>query len=297
MKMKKTIELTKILLKNTNNQFIMKNKTKRAKIGIWAIVIYVAVVFGYISNNVIELLLDINQPAIFLGILFIAISGLTIVQTIITSINIFYMSKDIEYLLPMPITSKELLMAKFNTLLITEYIVEFIFTLVPIIFYGMLTSANIVFYIYAFLVLILFPVLPAAIATLVVIIIMSFSKNTKNKDRFSIIATIISLVLVLSVQFISMPEIEMTEEQMTENFMQVNGMIDVVAKYFITIKPSIETLSNHTQIYGLYSFLKLFIITVVSYILFIILGNKLYLKGAVRKCFKYRKCKREIYKW
>jgi len=255
--MKKVIELTKVLLKNTNNQFTMQNKSKASKRGVLILVIYVAIIFGYLSYNIVDMLIQINQPVIFLGMLLIAISALVIFQTIVTSINMFYMSRDIEYLLPMPITPKELLMAKFNTLLITEYVMELLFTIVPIIIYGMLTNAGLIFYIYAIFVLLLFPILPAAIASLIIVFIMSFSKKTKNKDKYAVVATIISIIFVIGIQFIAMPEVEMTEEQLVQNFVKLNGMIDVVGKYFITIKPSLEALANYSNLFGGVSILKL----------------------------------------
>lgn len=292
--MKKVIELTKILFKNTNSQFTIKGKS--SKIGILVLVLYVAIMFGYLSYHIVKLLIAYNQPIIFIGIILLAIALLTIFQTILTSINIFYMSKDIEYLLPMPISDKELLMAKFNVLLITEYIIELMFTFVPIIIYGMLTSAGIMFYIYSVLVLLLFPIFPAVIASIVVVLIMSFSKNTRNKDKFTTIATIISIILILGIQFISISNAEFTDEQMMEKFLQLNGMIDVIGDYFITIKPSLDTLSNYNNIIGIISLVKLLMITIISYILFIILGNKVYLRGAIRSNNKYRKLKTSNFK-
>lgn len=286
--MKKIITLTKILFKNTNNQFNV-NKNKSSKIGIVAVIIYLAVMFGYLSYQIVKLLIAYNQPVIFIGILLLIIAAVVIFQTIFSGISIFYMSKDIEYLLPMPINTKELLIAKFNTLLITEYIVELIFGIVPIIVYGLLTSATLMFYVYILIILFVFPVFPAAIASLIIVMIMSFSKHTKNKDKFTIIVTILSIGLAIWMQLGAMSNVEFTDEEMMKKFIELNGTIEIIGEYFITIKPSLEAISNYNNIIGLISLIKLLGITAISYCLFILLGNKLYLKGAVRCCFKYGK--------
>lgn len=294
--MKKVMTLTKILFKNTSSQFNIKSKNKSSKIGIIALICYVAIIFGYLSYQIVKLLIAYNQPVIFIGILLLLIAMLVIFQTIFSGISIFYMSKDIEYLLPMPISTKELLMAKFNTLLITEYIVELIFTVVPIMVYGMLTSAGIVFYIYALLILFLFPIFPAAIASLIMVVIMSFSKHTKNKDKFTVIVTILSIVFAIWIQLSSMSNVEFTDEQMMQKFIELNGTVDVIGEYFITIQPALETLANYNNMFGILSLLKLLAITFISYLLFIMLGNKLYLKGAIRSNFKYGQCSKKTYK-
>ena len=83
-------------------------------------------------------------------------------QTILVCTNIFYFSKDIELILPFPIKPVNLLIAKFNTLICTLYVSEAIFGIIPICIYGILTHSTLLFYIYAVLIFIFFPVFLAA---------------------------------------------------------------------------------------------------------------------------------------
>ena len=96
---------------------------------------------------------------------------------------LFYFSKDIEYLLPLPLKPYEIVIAKFNTILVTEYITVFAFLLVPFIIYGIVTSASLLFYLYGALVLLVFPILPALISSIIVMLVMSITGIIKNKDK------------------------------------------------------------------------------------------------------------------
>ena len=229
----------------------------------------------------IKTLKDINQEAIFLGIFMLAIAFLTIFQTIFSSINIFYFAKDINYILPLPLKPYEILLSKFNVLIITEYVTEFVFALAPFIIYGVLTGAGAMFYVYGLLVLLLFPILPAIIATILVMIIMTFSKFSKNKDRFRLIGGLIGIFIAIGAQFIAQRNTEISTEGVINLFMKANGLVEMLESYFITLKPAVETLINANNIQALSSFVELFLISLASLIVFVLIGQKLYFRGVV----------------
>ena len=65
--------------------------------------------------------------------------------------------------------------------------------------------------------------------------------------------------------------------ELIELLMQANSMVEVVSDTLPVIKPAINAILNSSFI----EFLKLLGITAVFYIVFIIIGNKLYFRGAV----------------
>ncbi|MFR5190508.1 MAG: putative ABC transporter permease subunit, partial [Clostridia bacterium] len=196
MKMNKVITLTKVFLKNSFQNYRMdtKQKTHKKKTGMLIIYIfafcYLAAVIGFISFGMINSMMQIQQEAIFLGIFLLAIAFLLLLQSIFSCMNMFYFSKDVEFVLPLPVKPIEILMAKFNSMLITEYIVELAMGIIPFLLYGILTGANAFYYIMAVMVLLVFPIFPMLIASLLVMIVMSFAKFTKKKDTFQLIAMI-----------------------------------------------------------------------------------------------------------
>ena len=87
-----------------------------------------------------------------LGIFIISNAMPTIIQSIISAKNVFYFSKDLDYILPLQLKPREILISKLNVILVTEYVMELIFAVAPIIVYGILTSAGAMFYIVSLLV-------------------------------------------------------------------------------------------------------------------------------------------------
>ncbi|MFR8104593.1 MAG: putative ABC transporter permease subunit [Clostridia bacterium] len=301
----KIFSLTKAFLKNSyQNNFGFsrqgKQRKTRAKIGgiLLAIIliVYIASIFGFISFGMIQSFMSIHQETLFIGIFFLAIAFLVIFQTIFTSVNVFYFSKDVEHVLPFPIKPWELLVAKFNTIIITEYMIECLFGLVPILLYGILTGAGFLFYLFAIFVLLLFPILPGLIVCFIMMIIMSFSKLFRDKDKFQLVSSFIIIAVVVGIQlfFINGQQQGMSEEEMLASLMQANSMVSTISSYFPTIEPSVEALTSTTFLAAFWGLLKLFTITVVSYVIFIFLGQKLYLRGAIGSLSGGTKTKRKL---
>ena len=279
--MNKIFSLTKVLLKNSFQKYDEKNSKKLSKairiISYGILLIYLMAIFGFMSYGLITTLKQVHQEAMFIGIFLLALALLTILQSIVGATNVFYFSKDLEFILPLPLKPREILIAKLNVILVTEYIMEILFAVAPIITYGVLTSAGPMFYIISLLVLLIFPIIPILIATFIIMIIMSFSKGVKNKDRFRLIAPILGIIIALVFSFAISGTSEITDDELIELLMQANSMVEVVSDTLPVIKPAINAILNSSFI----EFLKLLGIIAVFYIVFIIIGNKLYFRGAV----------------
>ena len=288
----KVIILTKVLLKNSFQQYESAKKGKKLARNLLYILVfaYVMGLFGFLSYQIINTLQKIHQESIFIGMFLIGIAFFIILQGIISATNVFYFSKDLEYILPLPLKPTEILVAKLNVILITEYVVEIIFGLAPILIYGILTSAGISYYIIAFLVLLIFPLIPLILSTLLVMIIMSFTKGIKNKDRFQLIVPILAIIFVFLISFTSTGTSEMTEQEVLEKLLQANQMIEIINDKFVIFKPAINAIIHSNFI----EFIKLLSITIISYILFLFIGNKVYFRGAIGNSSSGNANKRKI---
>ena len=283
--MKTTLLLTKIFLKNSFNFKKNKNNKKTNIVGIILLsiffVAYFCGIFGFMSFEMIKTLKEVNQETLFLGMMFLAILTIMVFQTIFTSINLFYFSKDIEFVLPMPIKPTQVLMAKFFNLVITEYIIEVLFLVAPLTVYGVLTNAGVLFYIYSILILLIFPILPLAIVCTIIMCIMAFSKLIKNKDRMQLVATIFTILIVVVIQVLSMQNEELTDEQLMQKMLEANGAVSIFLEVFITLKFSINALTNASNIIGFFELLKLISISGIGILIFREIGNKIYYKGVI----------------
>lgn len=281
----KVISLTKVFLKNSFKNYMPSVKTKQKKTGMLLLYIlafgYLAGVMGFVSYGMITSMMQIHQEAVFLGVFLLGMALLLVFQSIFSCMNVFYFSKDVEYVLPLPLRPVEILMAKFNTMLVTEYIMEFIIGFIPFLLYGILTGASIFYYIMAVIVLMVFPIFPILIASLLVMIIMSFAKITKKRDTYQFIATIILILVIFGIQFFISGHVKMSEEQMLEQLVQTNGLVQSIGQYFVTLLPSVQAMTATNIGTMLLELIKLLAITAAAYGIFMLLGQKIYFKGAI----------------
>ena len=295
----KVISLTKVIFKNSfQNMETAKeaktNKKSKSMIILYIFVfLYLAGIIGVFSNGLIKELIAIKQEQMFIGLILLAIAGFVLIQSIFSAINILYYSKDNEYILPLPIKPSEIVASKTNVLLITEYFVIAIIGLIPLSIYGILTSASFLYYISMVIVLLTFPIIPVLISSLLVLIVMSFSKFTKNKNRFQLIATLFIMAIVFVLSFATSNQ-QTTPEELIEMVTKANGLVETIRGAFPTLGMAIESLVNNNIQNQILNLGLLIITTVVIYAVYIILGQKLYLKGAVGNLSSGKKTKKKI---
>ena len=282
--MNKVFSQVKVFLKNSYQFNYNRRNTKSAAskivmpVVMFALAAYIMAIFGFLSYKMISMLTPINQASLFLGVFLLVIALFIIIQTVFSALNIFYFSKDITYILPLPIKPWQIVTAKLITLLITQYIVEFVVSLAPIIVYGVLTSAGVGFYFCSVIVLILFPIFPAVIACLLIMFLMIFARFARSKDAFQVLVAIVALGLVMGIQIFISKNINLDPADFVKMLQNANGLVSAIGQYFITIMPAVNMV---TGVNVLTSFLELFGITIGSAAVYILLSQKLYFIGAV----------------
>ena len=294
----KVLSLSKVIFKNSfQNMETAKevnNKKSKSMIILYIFAfLYLAGIVGVFSNSLISELLKIHQEKMFLGVILLGIAGFVLIQTIFSAINLLYYSKDNEYILPLPLKPSQIVIAKTNVLLVTEYFIVAILGLIPLSIYGILTYANILYYIEMVIVLLIFPIIPILISSLLVLIVMSFAKFTKNRNRFQLIATILILVIVFIASF-AMGNTDSSPEELVQMVMKANGMVELVKNAFPTLGMAIESLTNVNIGIQLLNIMLLIATTAIIYALYVFVGQKLYLKGAVGNLYSGKKNKKKI---
>ena len=191
--MSNVLALTKVLIKNNVFAFSGKKKkgkqvsTKSSVIGFIFLVVFCTLCIG---GPMVYLLSDLLKEFDFSNLVLsfvIPIGGLTsIVFGIFSIISVFYFSKDSERLLPLPIKSSELLLAKFFSALFSEYLLLIMF-IYPIIFgVGLGIGASFIYYLYSLIIFILMPIIPSVIMAIILMlfnkILMEFSHIIKKAD-------------------------------------------------------------------------------------------------------------------
>ena len=288
--MEKVIKLTKIFLKNSfsNMDARMGISTKsKNKILIYGILfLYFAGLIIFLGYNLLDGLIAIHQETIFVGMILFMIFGLAIIQTIFSSINILYFTKDSEYLLPLPLKPYQIILARTNVMLIAEYLIIFLLGFIPLVMYGVLTGAGIIYYLTMIFAVILIPILPVLLISIIVMFIMSFAKLTKNRNRFQLFATllVLAIIIALSISTSGMQQ-DLTNEEMAQMVVKANGMVELIKGYIPTIDYLMEALTTNSLFITIVEVLKTLGITIVGFILYMLIAQKIYFKGLVGNLF------------
>ena len=288
--MNKVIKLTKIFLKNSfsNMDARMGISTKsKSKIIVYGLLfLYFAGLIIFLGYNLLDGLIAIHQETIFVGMILFMIFGLAIIQTIFSSINILYFTKDSEYLLPLPLKPYQIILARTNVMLIAEYVIIFLIGFIPLVMYGILTGAGIVYYLTMILSVILVPILPVLLISMLIMFIMSFARLTKNRNRFQLFATllVLAIIIALSISTSGMKQ-DLTNEEMAQMVVQANGMIELVKGYVPTVDYLMEALTTNSLFTAIVEVLKTLGITIIGFIVYMLIAQKIYFKGLVGNLF------------
>lgn len=291
--MRKILTLTKIFLKsslsNMNTKMGMPSNVKGkhlSKILYTILFLYLAGIIIILSYGMINGLKGIHQETAFIGLILFSILGITTVQSIFSSINILYFTKDSEYLLPLPLKPYQIILARTNVLIILEYIITILVGLIPLTLYGILTNMGILYYITMIISLVLLPILPILLISIIVMIIMSFARLTKNKNKFQLIATALVLIIVIALS-LSLNNIDenMTDEQMAQMLVQANSMVELIKGYFPTLAYLTTALTSNTISTIILELLKTTGLTILGLIIYTLIAQKLYLKGLIGNLF------------
>lgn len=292
----KIMKLSKIFIKDYFENLYIFNKNGK-KINIkskftWLVLIII-VTIGYLSMKLIEQLYKSGQGILFFKIYFPILATLFMFQAIMVYCNVFFFSKDLEYILPLPIKPIELLIAKFNNVICITYGTEAILLAIPSFMYGIITVQPIMYYLSMILVLIIFPIFFIILISIIMLFIMQLTKFIKNKDIFQVlIITILSFIitfveiyifnLIFNEEVINIQTNNEVVENATINIEILNNKLDKLNNYFIIINPCINMINNLKIINILIELFKIIIINLIGFILFILLGKILYLKNILK---------------
>jgi len=285
---KKIISLSKVLCKEYFEKLPMFNSknSKQSKL-FKAAGIISAFALGYLSYNIIDFFKKTGQPQIFLNIYLLISAIIIIYQQILASINIYYFSKDLEDILPLPIKPIELLISRFNMLVTISYVNIIMFVFVPLLLYGMMVSRTFIYYPSMLIMLAIFPIFFALIISVIMLFVMQLSKIIKNKEIFQLIVITIligsftifegwAIENVLS----NTVEIEQIQQGEEINLIEIiNNKVSEINKYLITINPSVKILTQNNILNNLIQLIKIILVNIIAFILFLLVGKKLYLKN------------------
>lgn len=286
--MNKFISLTKVLLITGDTPFVKSGKKKIRGFILFALLatafLSIAISIGNLTRIIYDSLVPINQEGTVILLAYTLASMLILVFGVFYVLSVFYFTKDIDNLLPLPLKPMEILTSKFLVTLIYEYLIEILFLLPVIICYGVKSHGNVLFYIINFLIFITIPIIPLIIASILSIVIMSFTNLAKNKDRFKVVSSIVIMFIILGFNMYSnkITSGSMSTIKLQNTFAEgKNSFLSTITTVFFNAKLASLAVIKAGSLKGLIYIGIYIAITVLFVILFLVFAQAFYFKGVI----------------
>lgn len=282
--MAKFLSLTKVLLKCSMGMLTDGKSKKGMSIFLYSIIalscLPLAVVFFFMVRSTLDVLGSIGQAGSALGSMMFLACFLIFIFSIFIIPSIFYFSSDSNILLSLPLKPEQIIGSKFVVCLVYEYMFGCAVMIPTFAAYIDYAGVTLPFLIGGVLSLILVPIFPLVLGTILTILMMRFVPFFKNRDRFNLIAGVLTLILAFGFSFFmnSMDPGDGNTQAMMQSILQGNNsLLEVFMKFFPMIPFFIRGMVDG-------NYLQLLIgitIVVISVVVLLTLGKFLYFKGAI----------------
>lgn len=281
--MRKYLSLTRVLLKNSMGMMSDGKSKKALNVFIYGVLAVCMIPLGFtlymMFNTAMAQLQPLQQEGAVLALGFHISSLVTFLFSIFLIPSIFYFSKDSETLLALPLPSQTILSAKFSVCLVYEYAFTLIVCVPLYIAYANNAAIGIPYILLALAIFITLPIYPLVLSSIITMLLMRFVPFFKNRDRFNMIAGILSIILAFGFSF-AMNSGTIAEDPNALISMLTQGnnsMISLFSKIFPAIPFAAEALISSDALQLVYYIL----ITCAALAVLVILGKWLYFKGAI----------------
>ena len=284
--LRKWLILTSVFLKVTVGSLLsMKIGGKENK---WA-GIFIVILVGVCIIPVLWIGYNLFEPIFTLfaqgGHLHVGV-GLTLNITAITIFlfslmaapALFYFSKDVEYLLPLPIKPELIIGAKFTMALLFEYLVALafmipiFFALIPLVSTGELAINTII-------TLLTLPIVPLIYSTVFTMLLVRISRFGRNPDRYTMFVGLVGMFLAVGFTLIFNNIVMIDPESVVNMLMDEPAVFDTLNWVFLNNSFAANALAGDNS--WLVNQAINISITFVWIIIFFILARILYFKGVV----------------
>lgn len=227
----------------------------------------------------------IGQEGAILG-LGVTLSSLVIfLFGILYILTVFYYSRDVEHLLPMPLAPGHILGAKFSLALVYEYYTAIVFLGPLLITYGVKSDAGIAYYLLAIVIFLIVPVVPLVLAALVVMLFMRFTNVGKNKERLRIFGALIGIGIAVGFQVMVQRQASNSEMDMMQYVQtlitQENSLLGLVSELFPSSQFAALALMGSGTWGSLGYLLSYLAVAILGFVIFLFVGKHVYFDGVM----------------
>ncbi|AEE97850.1 putative ABC transporter permease subunit [Mahella australiensis] len=229
------ISLVKTLINVQYGISAFKDKYTKEKDKLWQpILVGLLMLLGFgilfsfyttILMGIMQAGLTIGQTELVLVISVIIVQIVELITGIFTVMSAFYFAQDLSILIPIPFKPWQIVGAKFIGVMLSEYVLTIPLILPAVIIYATYINIGVMYWISSVIIMLTAPLLPLAIASLIVMVLMRFISATKGKEFFTALGTVFGVIISIGMQVIINRTNNMGTDSMED---MLNGSMDLV---------------------------------------------------------------------
>jgi len=221
----------------------------------------------------------LGQPEIVLGMALVISQVIILFFGLFYIMGTFYFSKDVEFIVPLPLKPYEVIAGKFIVIMINEYLTSMPILIPPVFIYGIGMGEGVLYWIKAVLILLTAPVVPLAVAAVLIVILMRFVNFRRHKDLFAIAGGLLSLALGVGISMVAQYMPDNGNMEFFENMLAGNaGLLEMIGRRFPPGLWATLGLAKH-DVAGLGYLILYLAFSVLLFLFLLWLANRMFYKS------------------
>ena len=229
------------------------------------------------------MLVPMNQQAALLTFALLTGQFLILLFGLYYVISAFYFSRDLEILIPLPLKPFQVMLSKFIVICVNEYVTVFLLVAPVLVTWGILARRGPGYWISALIVYLLLPVIPLAIVSLLVVVLMRLVNLSRKKDAFILIGSLVLIVASIGLQsaMSRTNEAGMSAEAAVAFFTAPDSLLNRIGAFFPPSIWATNALAGGPGVSGP-AHLALFAgVSLALFLALVVLSEKLFYRGLV----------------
>jgi ABC-2 type transport system permease protein len=302
--MRKFISLFNVQLKSIVNFSALKaDKKERRKIaGFVAILLCLtpSYIFYFSMLDVIySAFASLNQQGALLAIGAIGTSMIVLIFGLMYVFSALFGAKDLEMFLSFPIRSRLIVASKLAYLIVIEYIFVLPFMLPVLITYASLSAAGLVFWVGAVLMLLLMPIIPLSLVTVIEVLIVRLFSMRFNVEKIQTVFMFVFIAVMLAINFsttrlASVAESDTQMQLLTAMISDNQYLINALTKIYFPAKMFAVALTGASALNCLLNFAGFAALSIASYFFAVWVCDAVYMAGVSQGISKNSAKKRNL---
>lgn len=282
--MNKTLLLFKTMFRSEDVLEINMQRSGRIKgifkvIGLILLLLLAGVSFAPIIAELYPPFKMMGMQDLLLKLLLFGASFIVLIFGFFYVMSVFYYSSDIENYLYLPIKPGALVLAKFMIVAFYEVISTLAIFYPSFVVFGVMDGQGPLYYLKVLLTMIILPIAPLAIMAILCMILMRFSKLFRNKDRFTLLSSLVGIFIALSMSSIMQRLANSTSDGLPALLQTQGTLFNVLSAVFPATTLMHRAIFGSAGTFLLYTGLALAVCGAFIFV-FYQLGNMLYIDGA-----------------